>query len=1293
MHWVRWLTIAALLGTASSAVASTTFSPIHATDNQGISANPDTIWPPATAGSLPCQDTGPTQMWIEKSGAFYRQEIGLLRWDTHTLGPGTTLSAILRVQIGIPVSQADFPALSCGWVTDWAPCDAATDYTPVPLTSAFSVAASTLVDGATTDFTLINVAANVNRSGVTAMKCFVRLASNAAPSGINFVNFTSYSQDPSNAPRLIVTDANTPTPGNTATPTVTPTAFPTTTPACCQESDACANLNVHGYCNSGALVANTECQDGLCQALTSCCDLGGSCEAAAPGGCFPFPEVPNASCDGTSCSTFTPTPGGISPTNTPSPTPTRTRTQTPTITSIPSSWCCTNGFVCGNGIRCPDGQATPVPNAACNPVPTGAPCETFTAGPFTPTSTRTPTPTRTGTRTRTPTAGPTWTLAAGIQYLLNPPPGTPTRTPSLTPTPSVIVPTRTTTLTPTLTPTGTILATATRLPTSTPPSTNTPDGHPTWTPAVGIQYIFGAGPTPTPIPDQCCQVGFEACVVTSPQACAAAGGTLVNDATCVGSLCLPIGAPTPTPTVEALECCQRTSPSSSCSYQLPSTCLVTLGTPVVNADCDGTHCLPRVTPTPTTSQTPTATPIPAGYCCTNGVACGDGQQSCPNGWTVVPDANCGLNTCETPGPDVPTYTPTETATISPVPTPTRTPHIICATVTSTPTPLPASACCDCGPIGCFEPVLGGNCGTCAVVFHATCSDTQGCVPRACGPGGATLNAIGALDPTSVWGFDDPPHATVAVDSADSNPGHYFGDLNVSGDGVDMAGQGTVSTAVRYPAPQTMSVMVCVRGTVGTIAQFTNDPNPARALLEVSPAGTIWWGITYGSGSFGPGGSQVSEVPPSIPYWPAPGIPTVSDGIWHLIVGTLGPTGGQKAYLDGQLVASTSYHFFVAPTPGTWTFGNGNTSGWPNITGGGYEGHLQYAAWWNGTQLTDGQISALVKSPTPTASASASPTVTPTRTITSTRTPTPTALPGQFCCQCPQGCIEPQVGQCPVQCLVFPFADPTFCQGQANCQYPPNTCCQCPSDFCTQPQPGVPCEQQGCTVFTNGAQPCPSFAPCRANTSTPTPTYTPTMTATPTATPTNTSTPPPTPTRTPTTLPFNACCQCFINSVFTCIPVPAGNACPVDCTPVFPVALPCTGATCAPYTATPTITPTPTQTPTNTDTPTQTPTRTITDTPTRTPTLVITPGCLKMNPFICDTIFPPFTSCIDQQSNTLMMPVSQALCDQINVLQPGCCGGYSAITACEPTQGNTQGFCACSPPCGDTPTPTATATPP
>jgi len=550
-------------------------------------------------------------------------------------------------------------------------------------------------------------------------------------------------------------------------------------------------------------------------------------------------------------------------------------------------------------------------------------------------------------------------------------------------------------------------------------------------------------------------------------------------------------------------------------------------------------------------------------------------------------------------PGMPTYTPTDTPTSTPTPTMTGTQAMQCVTWTPSITPTPASSitptttptflpnhtCCECGVFGCVEPTPGSNCPSgCTTTFDADCGiiggTRTGCIPRSCGIGGAKTSDVKGLRPTSFWGFGELPPATTATDLMGVNPGTYTGNYILSGDGVDLSRQGLVTTAVPYEAPQTMSVLMCVRGATGTFAALAPGSSPANALLEVSPAGTLWWGTTYGSGQFEPApfGSQYSEVPPSVPFWPAPRVPTVSDGIDHLIVGTLGQSGGQKTYLDGELIASAPYHWLVAPTPGTWTFGNGNTSGWPNVTQGGYIGRLQFAAWWKDVQLTDAQIRALVHTPSPTPTRTGSPTRTPTAPKTFTPTQTWTPLPSG-CCQCNAMCVQPNANgfNCNLQgdtpCVWFEVSEPCPALGESPidplCQIPTGSCCKCTNGTCVGPPPGQSCPPTlDCNIIPNAEQPCSSTSNCTTHTPTPTPTGTFLSTSTPTITAT------PTPTS-------RACCQCVIpEGEINCYDTASGDDCPTvegaQCAPVIAVH-PCfqgAGVPCLLFTPTPTGTPIP-----------------------------------------------------------------------------------------------------------------------
>lgn len=314
----------------------------------------------------------------------------------------------------------------------------------------------------------------------------------------------------------------------------------------------------------------------------------------------------------------------------------------------------------------------------------------------------------------------------------------------------------------------------------------------------------------------------------------------------------------------------------------------------------------------------------------------------------------------------PTTTNTPTKTLTPTQTPTRT---ITPTATSTVTPIPTSQ------FACVTPT-GRTCKT----FTPTPTwtpppDEVRCVPFTQTPtpgtcAGRSFEDILAFDPTSLWRFDEtqgptplsgtPTPIRHALDSADTNPGTYSSGAVLTGAGVDLDGSDSVTTAVTYPAEQEQTVLVCFYGTTGTLGAFGPAPITSlapTAVLEVSNAGTVWWGITFGAG-------QQQIVPQSIPSWEPP---TVSDGKPHIVIATFGHSGGQQVYLDGvKLKGGRPYTVFISPQPSTWTWGWGNVATWPAVSTFGYTGHLDGAAWWNNRQLTDGEVNLLFFTPTPTA---------------------------------------------------------------------------------------------------------------------------------------------------------------------------------------------------------------------------------------------------------------------------------------------------------------------------------------
>lgn len=588
----------------------------------------------------------------------------------------------------------------------------------------------------------------------------------------------------------------------------------------------------------------------------------------------------------------------------------------------------------------------------------------------------------------------------------------------------------------TLTTTPTQTETSTETPTSTVTSTRT--NSPTVTPTSTASVTATATITPTFLPnDTCCQYDIPLCAPPSGvtgQCDAFPNGVVVLHAACINFIeCMPF-TPTPTPTITQTPTGTIPSPTPTVPTSTPTqtptqtaTATVTptgtdtataTETPTVTLTPTGPTETATITPTqtvtPTVTETPTVTitatatqtsarptptitntPIPdrccivplfSGNACVADIwgDCGAAEGAFGSAIPTPIDGGSCAGTfpnafCATVTPlesATPTQTPTVTATGTVTQTGTVTPtfHIICASPTSTPTPI--------------------HCKTFTPLPSATST------PNTCS--GKDFDKILALGPTSLWRFNEfplptftagtvtpgtptttPTPITIAADSVDSNPGTYSTSVQLTGGGIDLDGSDMVTTNVFYPAEQEQSVLVCFYGTTGTLAAFAPSFNTApSAVVEVSQGGTVWWGITYGAG-------QQSLVPPLVQSWEPP---IVSDGIPHIVVGTLGPAG-QKTYLDGKLLKGTApYHVFISPQS-TWTWGYGNIANWPGVSIQGYQGHLDGAAWWGNRQLSDAEVAFISElTPTPSPSVTITPTRTITPTVAGTIPPVPTRTP-------------------------------------------------------------------------------------------------------------------------------------------------------------------------------------------------------------------------------------------------------------------------------------------------------------
>jgi hypothetical protein len=202
--------------------------------------------------------------------------------------------------------------------------------------------------------------------------------------------------------------------------------------------------------------------------------------------------------------------------------------------------------------------------------------------------------------------------------------------------------------------------------------------------------------------------------------------------------------------------------------------------------------------------------------------------------------------------------------------------------------------------------------------------------------------------------------TTIADQCDSNPMSinsdssftYPGNFTISCNGIYSPIGCDLSTGVPYTNPQPASLLMAFSGTGGPLAQFGNMSSSSATAqyyeLYLDTFGRLSWGV------FNYGALDVLQTG-------TPDRPTVfADGNEHIAIVTLGPKG-QKIYADGYLLG-TQKSTLGNYSQGYWYFGGANLTAsspsgeaWPYGPPNTYfNGTIYYAAWWNGTQLTDAQ---------------------------------------------------------------------------------------------------------------------------------------------------------------------------------------------------------------------------------------------------------------------------------------------------------------------------------------------------
>lgn len=181
-----------------------TFSLAASADDTGTQRS-DTVYPPAA--TIFMQNATNTFISVQRflSGSTYQVANGLLKWNTSGLPAGAIIDGAtlrVRVQSGT-LSNTNTLNLTADWYTG---AFDNTAYTSTPGTNALAGAAlSGITENIDNDFTLSNAALNINPSGNTALRLHIsQRASNAAPTGLNGLVFSSFDHATDPEPRLIV---------------------------------------------------------------------------------------------------------------------------------------------------------------------------------------------------------------------------------------------------------------------------------------------------------------------------------------------------------------------------------------------------------------------------------------------------------------------------------------------------------------------------------------------------------------------------------------------------------------------------------------------------------------------------------------------------------------------------------------------------------------------------------------------------------------------------------------------------------------------------------------------------------------------------------------------------------------------------------------------------------------------------------------------------------------------------------------------------------------------------------
>ena len=210
------------------------------------------------------------------------------------------------------------------------------------------------------------------------------------------------------------------------------------------------------------------------------------------------------------------------------------------------------------------------------------------------------------------------------------------------------------------------------------------------------------------------------------------------------------------------------------------------------------------------------------------------------------------------------------------------------------------------------------------------------------------DAVLASGPAHLWEFaygEDPGLDALATSNLTLGDDiAVLGSTAVEGGAGALDCSGTYGSVVNSQTPETLagdvSVEVWVNTTTGgQVLSFGSSAEGASGKVDrtvfVSGDGKVHFGVR---------GAKRYVVSSES---------SVSDGIWHHVVGTMSTASGLSLYIDGQLVATEPKGNQVSEFEGFWRICGDSLSGWPKADGkAAYVGSVDEVAVYNKTLSAD-----------------------------------------------------------------------------------------------------------------------------------------------------------------------------------------------------------------------------------------------------------------------------------------------------------------------------------------------------